>query len=359
MPARGSRRAASAGTGETALDAPIGKPLAQIVYPGLALGILLFSALVTYHGIAEVSGLLAAAGTGLLGVALFHLVPMLLDALGWRSLFGAGERLPVRTMLRARWIGESVNGLLPVMQVGGNVAKARLLARRGVAGPAAGASVVVDVTLVVFSQVLFTLIGLCLLVIYLGGGVLAAPVLTGTMIMGSILVVFYLVQRRGLFGVLAGALQRVARGPDWTALTSGAAALDQAVRRLYLERGALTRASAWHLVSWLVGAGEVWLALHLLGHPVGLRTAVLLESLGQAVRAAAFAVPGALGVQEGGYLVLGSVLGVPADTALALSLAKRVRELVLGLPGLLAWQLEGAGAYVRAERAHLNGVTKA
>ncbi|MDX6769446.1 MAG: TIGR00374 family protein, partial [Elusimicrobiota bacterium] len=64
-----------------------------------------------------------------------------------------------------------------------------------------------------------------------------------------------------------------------------------------------------------------------------------LESLGQAVRAAAFAIPGALGVQEGGYLVLGGLLGIAPDTALALSLTKRFRELVLGLPGLLVWQL--------------------
>ena len=34
-------------------------------------------------------------------------------------------------------------------------------------------------------------------------------------------------------------------------------------------------------------AGEVWLALLLMGHPIDLTEAVILESLGQAVRAAA------------------------------------------------------------------------
>ena len=69
----------------------------------------------------------------------------------------------------------------------------------------------------------------------------------------------------------------------------------------------------------------------------------MLESLGQAVRAGAFAVPGALGVQEGGYVMLGRVVGLGPETALALSLAKRVRELVLGIPGLIAWQLDARG----------------
>jgi hypothetical protein len=49
-------------------------------------------------------------------------------------------------------------------------------------------------------------------------------------------------------------------------------------------------------------------------------------------------VPGALGALEGGIVVFGALFGLPADMALAISLSKRVRELALGLPGLLAWQ---------------------
>ena len=61
----------------------------------------------------------------------------------------------------------------------------------------------------------------------------------------------------------------------------------------------------------------------------------MLESLGQAIRAAAFAVPGALGVQEGGYLLLAPLAALRPDVALALSLAKRARELLLAVPGLI------------------------
>jgi hypothetical protein len=77
-----------------------------------------------------------------------------------------------------------------------------------------------------------------------------------------------------------------------------------------------------------------------------LSEALILESLGQAIRAAAFAIPGALGVQESGFIVLGGVLGVPPAPSLALSLVKRARELALGLPGLIAWQItEGRDAW--------------
>jgi hypothetical protein len=44
-----------------------------------------------------------------------------------------------------------------------------------------------------------------------------------------------------------------------------------------------------------------------------------------------------LGVQEGGFTVLGTLFGIPPEAALALSFVKRVPDLAIGLPGLLAW----------------------
>lgn len=305
----------------------------------LAGGLALFLYLVVTQGIAEVATVLGAAGWGLLGVALFHLVPMAADTVGWRHLIPPERRRSLATLLWARWVGEAVNGLLPVAQVGGDLVKARLLTQRGMSGVTAGASVVVDLTLASFTQVLFTLLGLGLLAAYLGGAGIVAAVLTGTAIMGLMLAGFYVAQRRGLFSGLVGILGRIVEGRDWQALVGGAAALDRAIAEIYCDRRALLAAGAWRLLGWIVGAGEVWLAMYILGHPVDLAQALLLESLGQAVRAAAFAVPGALGVQEGGFLVLGALLGLDPSLALALSLVKRVRELLLGVPGLIAWQI--------------------
>jgi NTE family protein len=86
----------------------------------------------------------------------------------------------------------------------------------------------------------------------------------------------------------------------------------------------------------VLGAVETWIALWLIGVPVSPIEAVILESLTQALRAAAFPVPSALGVQEGGFTVLGALFGIPPAAALALSFVKRVPDLAIGLPGLLA-----------------------
>jgi putative membrane protein len=275
---------------------------------------------------------------------------MLANAIGWRCLFAPAHRLSIRAMLRARWIGESINGLLPVLQVGGNVAKARFVAARGVVAALAGATVVVDVMLMVSTQVVFTLIGTGLLVTIVGGQRVVVGALVGAGIMATLVGGFYAAQRRGLFGGLARRLGRVLGQETGDVLTTNAAALDEAIHGLYRAPRAIALGAAWHLMSWIAGAGEVWLALHFLGYPASIQQAVLLESLGQALRTSAFLVPGALGVQEGGYLVLGTALGMPPDTALALSLAKRVREVLLGIPGLLVWQAEGATSLVRAGR---------
>jgi uncharacterized membrane protein YbhN (UPF0104 family) len=49
-------------------------------------------------------------------------------------------------------------------------------------------------------------------------------------------------------------------------------------------------------------------------------------------------VPGALGVQEGGYIIVCGAFGLSAELAIALSLLKRLREIMLGIPALIAWQ---------------------
>ena len=111
-------------------------------------------------------------------------------------------------------------------------------------------------------------------------------------------------------------------------------------RRLYLATALVI-----HVIAWASGTLEVWLTLHFMHWPVSLERAIVLESLGASISSAAFLIPGSWGVQEGGYILLGSVLGISGDMALALSLLRRVREIALGVPGLIAWQLFETGRF--------------
>jgi len=338
-------------------------------YGGLAVGVFLFAAVIAWQGLDDVTTALRRAGWGILAVALLHLPQVWADAMGWRRLVPSEQQPARRTIIWARWIGESINDLLPVLQMGGNVVKAWLLANRGVRVGPAGASVVVDVTLVVLTQILFTLFGVSLLIPSLGGGGALLVVLVGTGTMTALLAGFYAVQRRGFFGLLVRMSKRILGASEWGSFSEGATTMDADVLRLYGDRRALIASGCWHMLAWFVGIAEVWFALRLLGHPVDIRTALLFESLGQAIRTGAFAVPGALGVQEGGYVLVGSALGIEPGAALGLSLVRRARELLLGLPGLASWQAStirrvfqkrgvGAGSGVPGEAARVSARRK-
>jgi len=93
-----------------------------------------------------------------------------------------------------------------------------------------------------------------------------------------------------------------------------------------------------HMAGWIIGVAEVLIVFACMGHPVSIAEALVIESLLHAIRGAAFAIPGALGAQEGGLVLLCAAFGIPPEQAIALSLVKRAADLVLGVPGLLGWQ---------------------
>ena len=306
-----------------------------VAFSALIAGIGAIIALVLYQGVGDVAAAIAAVSWGLVFVILSRLVPIALDGYVWRFLFPRNTMRPIALLLWARWIGEGVNTLMPAFQVGGALVRTRLLVLRGFQGKTVGASVVVDLTLSTLTQLLFTLVGVGLLLSHYGHNDIAKGAGAGVGL-GLVLVIFFcFFQHRGLFSYLVGLVSRVAKGRDWVKAVGGAEALDEAIRALYRRRWALTFNATGQMIAWTLGAVEIWLAL-------------LLESLIMAVRAAAFFVPGAVGVQEGAFVLLGAVIGIGPEVALALSLIKRVRELVIGAPALIAWQVaEGKHLFSR------------
>jgi putative membrane protein len=305
----------------------------------LSAGVLLFAAVLISQGLSAVFATLAVAGWGLPLVALIHLVPLLLDAASIRVLFEAGkQRFTLRDALLARWVGESANSFLPAGPIGGPVVMVRYLAQRGVAVRDAAAGITVSTTVQTLAQIVFCLIGMVVLGVHASQSfqhTVRVPLLIASGVLVACLSGFYLMQRRGLFGKLMRGVTRFAGKRDWSQLMSQADAIDSAIQEAYARVGRLAVSFALSLIGWFIGTAEVFAVLQLLGSPVGWEDALLLESLGQAIRAAGFAIPGSLGVQEGGYLLLAPLASLRPETALALSLAKRSREVLLGLPGLL------------------------
>ena len=287
-------------------------------------------------GLEDVAAAVVSAGWGALIVVLARAVAVAWAGFGWFVIFPAAPRPSLLACINLRYIREGINTLLPVATVGGDFVGARLLTRRGVSGGLAGASMFVDLMTQALTQLLFTVAGLGLLMWLSGDGPIVRTVAGGLAVATPALAAFYLIQRRAGHRVVQALLSRFASGREWRALGAVDVLYDN-LRRLY---GAPARVGAGilvHLVGWVIGTCEVYVCLHFMGYPVSFAEALVIESLAQAVRGAAFAVPGALGAQEGGLIALCALFGIPAEAALALSLVKRLADVLVGVPGLFLW----------------------
>jgi putative membrane protein len=303
---------------------------AWTIIAGLA-GAIFAGILIWQTGISSIARTLSGAGVGIAWVIPIHAVQLLLTALGWRPLIPRGQAArSIVGLTLVRVIREGVNTLLPTAQVGGLVIAVRLLTRRGLGLADAVAATVVDVTVELATQIAFTLIGIALLLYLLGALAVAVPVMAGLGIMAAMALALVAVQRLGV----AGFAIRIAGRFGWMQQVEG---LQQAISGMYRRRAMLAQSAAWHLLAWSLGAAEVSCALHFLGRDTPLDQGFVIESLGQSVKAASFAIPSALGVQEGGYVIICGLFGISPDIALALSIVKRLRDLVFGAPSIAAW----------------------
>ena len=256
--------------------------------------------------------------------------------LTWWLLFPAHPRPQARICALLRYIREGTNALLPLAQIGGDVIGARLLTFWKIPGPLAAATVIVDVLAQAGTQFLFALVGFALVIAHGVGGTFIHDLAWALAAGAFALVGFYLAQRHWGEKVVNAVLKRLARGREWQ-INGTFETLFRELRAVHRRRLSLTAAIVCHLAVWFIGALEVWVTLRAMGYPISYADAVAIESLAQAARGAAFVVPGAVGVQEGGLIVLCALFGVPANAALALSLIKRAADLAVGIPGLLGW----------------------
>ena len=135
----------------------------KAAYITWAAGVAAALLLIWYFDHGQVAAAVVACGWGLAWVTLFRVFPLAIDALAWGRLFTDQVRPTFLQLFWIRWIGESVNSLLPVAQVGGDVIRARMAARFGMLRSTAAATVMVDFSIGILTQIVFCLVGIVLL----------------------------------------------------------------------------------------------------------------------------------------------------------------------------------------------------
>ncbi|CAB3800201.1 lysylphosphatidylglycerol synthase domain-containing protein [Pararobbsia alpina] len=282
-----------------------------------------------------------AAGGGLLIAALAHLLPMPLNARAWQILMHGPRRPSLLKMLHCVWLREAVNNMLPVARVGGELVSFRMLRRAGVRSGPAAAGIVADLQLGLISQLVFTMVGIGFLFEHANSGSLrlASELAWGVAALAPLLVLFALVQHARPFERMSRIINRVTSG-KLTQIIGPSARVDLSLRLIWRRRGVILRyLFIWQPAQRIATSFEIWLALYFLGAHVSFWDAIVIEALIEAINSAAFFVPGGLGVQEGGFMLIGGALGLDPSMCVALAGARRIRDLVMYLPGLVAWQL--------------------
>lgn len=306
--------------------------IAVLIGVGVAL------ALVARFGLSAVIQALAALGwTGFLLVVVFHLGLFILMGASWWLLGRQRPEAELRNFVWGRLIRDSASEALPFSQLGGYVLGARALTLSGVSARFAVASTVVDISLELIAQCLYALLGVALLFRLEPRNHLVIPILAGLLAMSVLAGGFLVIQARG-FGVLER--MGAALGARWLAGRAHLVQeLEREIRAIHDHRLMLGLCLLGHFFCWLGNGVEAWLTLRWMNVHIGVAGALVIDSLLYGMRSLAFFLPGAIGLQEGGYIMLGALFGISPPAALALSFIRRGRDLAIGVPALLVWQL--------------------
>ncbi|MFT5350886.1 MAG: putative membrane protein [Gammaproteobacteria bacterium] len=307
----------------------------MVTHIGLAIGLLLLISLLIWQGVLDVANLLLSSGWSLLWLPLIWLPSFIPATQGWRVLFDPQRSPGFTHSLLAMWMGRAVNNLLPVATIGGEIAKARLIHFWGIKGTDAAASVMVDKVVQAISVALWGLIGVCSLLYLSDNNELAFYAFLGSFILALCSIGFLYVQKAGLLGILTKLGGKLIKTDAWEGISFNAREIDAAIVDIYANKAMMFWAIFYRTLGLALQTAEVYLACYLLGHPISILEAIMLKSLSSTLSDAVFVIPNAYGIQEGAFILVGSLVGLDANTSLAVSLSIRIRDLIFDPAGLM------------------------
>jgi putative membrane protein len=309
----------------------------KLSYVLALLGLLLGTLLIAWFDVGRVAaGALSVGWGGFALIIAWQLLIFVILGIAWDVLTQRGPNRTLGVFVWGRMVRDSAANCLPFSQVGGFVFGARAVTLLGIPWPVAAASTVVDVTAEFLAQLAFTALGLAVLLTRAPDSSLATPLELGLALALAAAVAFIFLQRRAA-PVFARIGHRIA-GRWLSQAQDRVQSVQIEMTEIYRQPLRLALGWAVHLLGWITTGVAGWIAYRLLGVPIELESALAIEALLSALAALAFLVPVNAGVQEAGYAGLGAIFGIPPEISLSVSLIRRARDLVIGVPVLLIWQ---------------------
>ena len=330
----------------------------------LLAGLLTFGAIVWHVGPENIYDAAVQLGPVTLLVMLIPSTIMYaVEAYGWKVTLGPlGKGIPFWRVFMIRTAGEVVNTTTPAGYVGGEPLKASLLRKHHVPMEEAFTSVIIAKTTMTIAEVVFILLGISLGVWLLGGNdssgqtVAAAVLSVGLLALGTAAFVF--VQRQGLCTWFLESLRKIGVKIKYLeAREEKLRSLDRAILRFYRhKRPAFCASTGLFFLGWMSEALEVYVIIYVLGGPAMALSAISIAALSVFIKSSTFFIPGSLGAQDGGNLLLLNAFGYSDVTGITFALVRRFRELVWIGFGLLCLAMQRRQGAVQKPRAHGSGI---
>jgi len=122
------------------------------------------------------------------------------------------------------------------------------------------------------------------------------------------------------------------------------------------KRPAFCASTGLFFLGWMAEALEVYVILYVLGGPAMALSAISIAALSVFIKSSTFFIPGSLGTQDGGNLLLLKAFGYSDVTGITFALVRRFRELVWIGFGLLCLAMQRRQGAVQKPRAHDSGI---
>ncbi len=299
------------------------------------LGVALAIVLVVWLGAGKIVNAIAAVGWGGFAIlVLWQLLTFVWLAFAWRRVCPG---VSIRLLIFGRLVREGGANILPFSEIGGLAFGARVLTLEGVRFERAVASSIADVAAEFIGEIPFILFGFAMLIAHSPGSSLLLPIGIGLalVIVGGGALIWAERHSERLFHAIG---RRIAA--RWAKRAeSQAVNIQHDFEHLFTQPRRIGAAAAIHLGGWIAGGLTVWIAYRLLGGQIEVVSAMAIEGLLSAALAVAFLVPGGIGVQEVSYVLIGRAFGMPAALSIGLSFLRRARDIVIGAPALVSWQM--------------------
>ncbi|HEX3990854.1 MAG TPA: lysylphosphatidylglycerol synthase domain-containing protein [Acetobacteraceae bacterium] len=309
----------------------------QLSYVLALAGVLIGVVLVAYFGVGNVVTAISRIGWPQFALIVgWQLVLFVVLGIAWDIIMPAREGRRFWVPIWGRMVRDAAANCLPFSQVGGFIFGARAVTLQNVEWHTATASTVVDVTAEFLAQIVFACIGLAILILRVPSSKIAGPVEAGIGLAVAACFGFIWVQK-GVGSIFARLGTRIA-GSRFEDAKERVDVLQAELGLIYGHTTRLAIGVFVHLIGWICTGVACWIGYHALGVPIDFDDAMAIEALLSAAAAVAFLVPVNAGVQEAGYAGLGAVFGVSPELSLGVSLVRRGRDIVVGVPILLLWQ---------------------